>query len=223
MTGSSPRMRGTRARYWYRGVVRGIIPAYAGNTVLDHLDQQFVTGSFPRMRGTPAALSFDGTRLGIIPAYAGNTDGVFYVPGTVWDHPRVCGEHTVSMVVYATMLGSSPRMRGTLGSQLCLSVGVGIIPAYAGNTSWLPPVENWSGDHPRVCGEHFAQAKKRWPVRGSSPRMRGTPPWLLALHGHLGIIPAYAGNTRRLPCRFLSPRDHPRVCGEHWLGSSGPR
>ena len=159
----------------------------------------------------------------IIPAYAGNTDGVFYVPGTVWDHPRVCGEHTVSMVVYATMLGSSPRMRGTLGSQLCLSVGVGIIPAYAGNTSWLPPVENWSGDHPRVCGEHFAQAKKRWPVRGSSPRMRGTPPWLLALHGHLGIIPAYAGNTRRLPCRFLSPRDHPRVCGEHWLGSSGPR
>ena len=45
------------------------------------------------MRGTPAALSFDGTRLGIIPAYAGNTDGVFYVPGTVWDHPRVCGEH----------------------------------------------------------------------------------------------------------------------------------
>ena len=73
MTGSSPRMRGTRARYWYRGVVRGIIPAYAGNTVLDHLDQQFVTGSSPRMRGTPAALSFDGTRLGIIPAYAGNT------------------------------------------------------------------------------------------------------------------------------------------------------
>ena len=95
MTGSSPRMRGTRARYWYRGVVRGIIPAYAGNTVLDHLDQQFVTGSSPRMRGTPAALSFDGTRLGIIPAYAGNTDGVFYVPGTVWDHPRVCGEHWV--------------------------------------------------------------------------------------------------------------------------------
>ena len=146
---------------------------------------------------------------------AGERVGQFRV-----DHPRVCGEHRWRVLRSGYGVGSSPRMRGTLGSQLCLSVGVGIIPAYAGNTSWLPPVENWSGDHPRVCGEHFAQAKKRWPVRGSSPRMRGTPPWLLALHGHLGIIPAYAGNTRRLPCRFLSPRDHPRVCGEHPLPSN---
>ena len=220
MTGSSPRMRGTRARYWYRGVVRGIIPAYAGNTVLDHLDQQFVTGSSPRMRGTPAALSFDGTRLGIIPAYAGNTDGVFYVPGTVWDHPRVCGEHTVSMVVYATMLGSSPRMRGTLGSQLCLSVGVGIIPAYAGNTSWLPPVENWSGDHPRVCGEHLHGSLPSMGTSGSSPRMRGTLGDCLAGFFRHGIIPAYAGNTGLVRRGHGRSGDHPRVCGEHPLPSN---
>ena len=151
----------------------------------------------------------------IIPAYAGNTDGVFYVPGTVWDHPRVCGEHTVSMVVYATMLGSSPRMRGTLGSQLCLSVGVGIIPAYAGNTSWLPPVENWSGDHPRVCGEHLHGSLPSMGTSGSSPRMRGTLGDCLAGFFRHGIIPAYAGNTHCRRTSSTKARDHPRVCGEH--------
>ena len=153
--------------------------------------------------------------FGIIPAYAGNTDGVFYVPGTVWDHPRVCGEHTVSMVVYATMLGSSPRMRGTLGSQLCLSVGVGIIPAYAGNTSWLPPVENWSGDHPRVCGEHSETALPVSFATGSSPRMRGTPTAVERVLPKPGIIPAYAGNTPERTVSLVASRDHPRVCGEH--------
>ena len=51
---------------------------------------------------------------------------------------------------------------------------------------------------------------------GSSPRVRGT---LLALCGLLvgsGIIPACAGNTTPSRRRFGRPRDHPRVCGEHY-------
>ena len=51
--------------------------------------------------------------------------------------------------------------------------------------------------------------------RGSSPRMRGTHRRAAGPVGELGIIPAYAGNTR-LTCFLLSVwRDHPRVCGEH--------
>ena len=52
---------------------------------------------------------------------------------------------------------------------------------------------------------------------GSSPRMRGTrqPPDSPMIS--YGIIPAYAGNTGR--CFLLSrlTRDHPRVCGEHYI------
>ena len=37
-----------------------------------------------------------------------------------------------------------------------------------------------------------------------------------------GIIPAYAGNTAPVLTMFMSSRDHPRVCGEHfhsWFGT----
>ena len=50
---------------------------------------------------------------------------------------------------------------------------------------------------------------------GSSPRMRGTRSKRIRIGGPPGIIPAYAGNTRRRSARRRSTRDHPRVCGEH--------
>ena len=91
--GSSPRMRGTHQIRDVSADIHGIIPAYAGNTMLTrpghtqlgdhprvcgehgrrartpHVDR----GSSPRMRGTPSM--FGGT----------TADAV--------DHPRVCGEH----------------------------------------------------------------------------------------------------------------------------------
>ena len=76
---------------------------------------------------------------------------------------------------------------------------MGIIPAYAGNTSASRCVPWSTWDHPRVCGEHAFR------------------------HCHInrvsGIIPAYAGNTNS-PTRNWPPRkDHPRVCGEHSVES----
>ena len=54
---------------------------------------------------------------------------------------------------------------------------------------------------------------------GLSPRMRGTFAPCRAVAAELGIIPAYAGNTRRAGSWSDCYRDHPRVCGEHsvWL------
>ena len=86
-------MRGTPARRGERGWRRGIIPAYAGNTVSknwadkdygDHprvcgehiVDSRYrsgLPGSSPRMRGTRRGEHVGQHRQGIIPAYAGNT------------------------------------------------------------------------------------------------------------------------------------------------------
>ena len=91
--GSSPRMRGTHSRLRTVAASRGIIPAYAGNTMTmassgvrawDHPrvcgeHWRFVTsgtppqGSSPRMRGTLFVPLFCFLVNGIIPAYAGNT------------------------------------------------------------------------------------------------------------------------------------------------------
>ena len=106
-------------------------------------------------------------------------------------------------------------MRGTREQGLDAAERVGIIPAYAGNTSCVKSPPTSSGDHPRVCGEHVNASRfHQWPT-GSSPRMRGTQADLLTAKRKRGIIPAYAGNTAVKQTPLGGGRDHPRVCGEH--------
>ena len=208
-------MRGTLGE-GRRGIAEGrIIPAYAGNTprfpigrgaMWDHprvcgehgrflLDLRLLQGSSPRMRGTHDLVVHLRSRPGIIPAYAGNTG--WPAVKAIWnsDHPRVCGEHSLTALQPREMTGSSPRMRGTPAMFRACPALSGIIPAYAGNTcsglAWCRV--QW--DHPRVCGEHTASISINFMYWGSSPRMRGTL-----------II--------RSPFR-KTPWDHPRVCGEH--------
>ena len=169
------------------------------------------------MRGTPICHICIPDGFGIIPAYAGNTTCSHSPSPTKRDHPRVCGEHFFRSFVDEWGAGSSPRMRGTRLGEVSCKISPGIIPAYAGNTP--VPIrfvrKNW--DHPRVCGEH------RWGMAcvlfhsGSSPRMRGTREQWVQRCPRLGIIPAYAGNTLNRLVGTTCTRDHPRVCGEHFI------
>ena len=115
------------------------------------------------------------------------------------------------------MKGSSPRMRGTPSAVLSDGLSRGIIPAYAGNTGRRPRCAPPGRDHPRVCGEHSRYQTKKTAMAGSSPRMRGTPHVNRQIRRHVGIIPAYAGNTGEHQKRCYFRWDHPRVCGEHWV------
>ena len=233
--GSSPRMRGTPPCRPHPRRPAGIIPAYAGNTAncgargLVHGDHPRVCGehyerkrlahqfqgSSPRMRGTRTVRESQGGTVGIIPAYAGNTRSWANGSRDPRDHPRVCGEHWMTIFAAMTILGSSPRMRGTRGQFQHDFQQRGIIPAYAGNTCRL-----FSGvlpfwDHPRVCGEHKVAFSAIGSAAGSSPRMRGTHGSAATTVEPNGIIPAYAGNTMLCELWRDGARDHPRVCGEH--------
>ena len=86
-------------------------------------------------------------------------------------------------------------MRGTRGGGRDRLLGLGIIPADAGNTEGGRRSRRVEGDHPRGCGEHVPDFFQGCFMVGSSPRMRGTPQArrLLAQRGR--IIPADAGNT----------------------------
>ena len=143
-------------------------------------------------------------------------------------------------------------MRGTPLLLVVQGHKVGIIPAYAGNTTAGAAPSHGRRDHPRVCGEHKQSRSETLIItgssprmrgthlplqlwasadRGSSPRMRGTPDPPHDRHGEAGIIPAYAGNTQGFFVVTIQLRDHPRVCGEHQalhlelqpLGGSSPR
>ena len=234
--GSSPRVRGTRERRGPFHHDHGIIPACAGNTRRgsrrshprrdhprvcgEHSDEPFtaeeIAGSSPRVRGTLADNVHRIHDRGIIPACAGNTPMEFEPISPERDHPRVCGEHNRKVLTMCSEEGSSPRVRGTRVLGRDDEAELGIIPACAGNTSQHRPALPSFWDHPRVCGEHTSLQVMNILGKGSSPRVRGTPLYADLSALSVGIIPACAGNTRRGPCGGTRSRDHPRVCGEHW-------
>ena len=112
-------------------------------------------------------------------------------------------------------LGSSPRLRGTRNTSHSRRCTRGIIPALAGNTNVCSPRMRYRRDHPRACGEHTSTFKNFSTGPGSSPRLRGTLPWVGPCGVGYGIIPALAGNTAIGRASLSMIGDHPRACGEH--------
>ena len=85
-------------------------------------------------------------------------------------------------------------MRGKAKALSKVSTTVRITPAYAGKSqpSQLPEKLCW--DHPRLCGEKYAEA--------------------FAVADLLRITPAYAGKSTTCHSGCPPEQDHPRLCGE---------
>ena len=152
--GSSPRMRGKRAGPGRSGGPCGLIPAYAGKTLVKvPSTREWVAhprvcgentcgrgigfgafGSSPRMRGKLAESLTNDLSGGLIPAYAGKTSKRRRHLESLAAHPRVCGENGISGLSEDTTTGSSPRMRGKLDWTLRTMPSARLIPAYAGKT-----------------------------------------------------------------------------------------
>ena len=141
------------------------------------------------MRGAQPGLP-DGTVLTrIIPADAGSTRRLWLIEGSVWDHPRGCGEHERREIGELPVKGSSPRMRGAQGSRAMTFCLRRIIPADAGSTIPEQRHPGQKGDHPRGCGEHSRACFLVALAWGSSPRMRGAPDMAFMNSDKRGIIP----------------------------------
>ena len=214
-TGSSPRVRGTLLSIGVDAIEHGIIPACAGNTTRQCATATLrrdhprvcgehpmsapistpVAGSSPRVRGTLEVVDLAGEHPGIIPACAGNTTSGMISRKRTRDHPRVCGEHHRIVRRRRAVLGSSPRVRGTLDVEGLQQDACGIIPACAGNTQTAARCWTTRRDHPRVCGEHYKAKYEELKGEGSSPRVRGTRDCRFQICHDDGIIPACAGNT----------------------------
>ena len=114
-------------------------------------------------------------------------------------------------------MGSPPPTRGTLSIRLSSFASLGITPAYAGNTCWLPVLTVWRWDHPRLRGEHSESERREQINKGSPPPTRGTLSSTEDSIGTIGITPAYAGNTHPKSVGRITAGDHPRLRGEHYV------
>ena len=157
---------------------------------------------------------------GITPAYAGKSSSLGSYPPSTRDHPRVCGEKQKTPPWGVEKGGSPPRVRGKVRAGCPAGLPDRITPACAGKSSTRAKTALTRRDHPRVCGEKFAQIHGLDFGTGSPPRVRGKVICGRFAMPCRGITPACAGKSRVLfQFRFLR-RDHPRVCGEKELVSS---
>ena len=151
--GSSPRVRGTPHTRPRAEVHRRFIPACAGNAIyqrtlfrprpvhprvcgerlLHPVNAWNQVGSSPRVRGTPTRIYQRTLFRRFIPACAGNASIGSRATGALTVHPRVCGERPGVNSPFACNPGSSPRVRGTHGSNAPEPCSVRFIPACAGN------------------------------------------------------------------------------------------
>ena len=154
IVGSSPHVRGAPITKATVPMMNGIIPACAGSTfrprghVSGYRDHprmcgehrtswpncEAKAGSSPHVRGALLQRQRHRIRAGIIPACAGSTWSMAI--GTAWDgdHPRMCGEHRISVNTVSSSAGSSPHVRGAQIVSDFHGLPTGIIPACAGST-----------------------------------------------------------------------------------------
>ena len=153
-SGSPPQVRGTACKLFLIFIGVGITPAGAGNRasssnasaqLWDHprrCGEQFRTGlifpinmgSPPQVRGTAPLVSSSLVLCGITPAGAGNRFNVHSSLNRVWDHPRRCGEQSLSPGGNPYARGSPPQVRGTVLVVVAYESFKGITPAGAGNS-----------------------------------------------------------------------------------------
>ena len=132
-----------------------------------------VPGSPPRMRGKEEDHHQRPGGGRITPAHAGKR--ICPRPGRMnsEDHPRACGEKSISRPKSGPSTGSPPRMRRKDVQNLRAGRVPGITPAYAGKSTSAPAGCPAPWDHPRVCGEKLLQPQKGLGPAGSPPCMRG--------------------------------------------------
>ena len=215
--GRSPRMRGSRSSGKVVDVRRRSIPAHAGKprsasaagaypwvdpracgeAVPPVSAKDRLMGRSPRMRGSQPRRQRKRLRGGSIPAHAGKPPARFPQRPASRVDPRACGEAIWETRKVVVMAGRSPRMRGSPTATCGIIPSKRSIPAHAGKPL-TPRVKRWNGKvDPRACGEAPSRMYCEAPLRGRSPRMRGSRSLVASWPYLLRSIPAHAGKPGR--------------------------
>ena len=236
--GLSPRMRGNRNDDEVATLIRGTIPAHAGEpwgstswawhrrdypracggTRIREGRNAVEQGLSPRMRGNPRKSRSSARPARTIPAHAGEPILMNQENKSTRDYPRACGGTIPGSPIHSSTLGLSPRMRGNLyrlDDQRQLD---GTIPAHAGEPSSARISGISSRDYPRACGGTGRSASIASPAAGLSPRMRGNRLFPSARDLPLGTIPAHAGEPAIITTPHGCAWDYPRACGGTFEG-----
>ena len=170
--GLSPRVRGNRGRRKPQNEMGRSIPACAGEprresgrpaslavyprvcggTAPPAATSSLRRGLSPRVRGNPSPVRDRSDSNGSIPACAGEPAERAGAGYSVEVYPRVCGGTSMRPRTSRPGRGLSPRVRGNRVACFLESVGIGSIPACAGEPGRPFALRQTQTVYPRVCG-----------------------------------------------------------------------
>ena len=183
-----------------------------GNAVVE-TENGLATGLSPRGRGK---LHCETRRLRgnrSIPAWAGETWQWFIGLVVAEVYPRVGGGNSVSFRLTFRVMGLSPRGRGKRQVLSTVGVGVGSIPAWAGETVRGDTPRRIIPVYPRVGGGNCVKGLGGGFPKGLSPRGRGKQTLAGTAIRGARSIPAWAGETPRACPASTWQWVYPRVGG----------
>ena len=176
-----------------------------------------------------------------IPTSVGNAGTRTSPDGMTSVHPHVCGERSKMLSQSKHVIGSSPRLWGTLLIRPRTVASSRFIPTSVGNAFRAASFASFATVHPHVCGERVGLASlirpisvhphvcgerrtfhsRTTPLIGSSPRLWGTPTRFAPVSHWTRFIPTSVGNASSAFIRSISCSVHPHVCGERKCRDAG--
>ncbi len=174
---------------------RGVHPRVRG-AVRPHANEPCIMpGPSPRARGSLDEPASSVADLGSIPACAGQSGSKSRKSSACWVHPRVRGAVPLPNAPEGSVLGPSPRARGSPRQRSVGFTHYGSIPACAGQSTMQTDPAPCVRVHPRVRGAVLPRSHRRPHRSGPSPRARGSHDEPIVLVGGPGSIPACAGQS----------------------------
>ena len=155
-------------------LIASVHPHVCGEHIEAGIESNDIFGSSPRLWGTLTHEVFINLNSRFIPTSVGNTFTISVTFSAVSVHPHVCGEHLYFIDNKQPLIGSSPRLWGTLFKSLNHVQFLRFIPTSVGNTVPCGMPHRLQPVHPHVCGEHCMKSFMPLSPPGSSPRLWGT-------------------------------------------------
>ena len=172
-----------------------------------------IPGLSPPVRGNPRTgfTAHDNPRS--IPACAGEPWFCEWKSTRPGVYPRLCGGTQCRIGQSCLQNGLSPPVRGNRDRTARYGIGMGSIPACAGEPPAVRPADGHEGVYPRLCGGTSIPVTPPALCRGLSPPVRGNPCRRGRNGGRQRSIPACAGE----PANWRDSRPpypvYPRLCG----------
>ena len=191
--GSIPALAGERADVRCSGLAAWVYPRACGGTSPRFWLRRTSLGLSPRLRGNATRDSEYLQKRGSIPALAGERQLDQLWRDLKRVYPRACGGTFKHLLGLSAGSGLSPRLRGNGIVDSILTIGIGSIPALAGEREISLHVRVPNGVYPRACGGTLSIGPRNAGGEGLSPRLRGNAMMCMVFGLSNGSIPALAG------------------------------